>query len=348
MQKILENKIPFAIFIAFLLFYTLQIPVYTYKADVIAFAIRSTVESPIIDFAYLTSETLLSGEALPNYHLGHTIILWLTYQLVPQSLVNSIWPAGFISAISGALAVLLTYLIWVNLGITKRKSFFIAVTFGLVPTFWEHSTIGEVYTLQMLFILLFLYLFLNERYIYSSISFLIANLITPLSGFAFILLFLKGFNKRNFILSIYIGGSSLIIYILIYYLLGADLLMLMNPVGQHPSERGILYRIVTLGIFIVLNFGFFLYYLKKGTKKLYIENKSLLTRIIVTSIPQILLVFISAGFFIEYGSFQIILFWSMAAPIGYYISEIRYKSFYFIFALFFSFALTYLSLVKSS
>ena len=341
MWKILENKTPFAIFIIFLIFYTLQIPTYTYKEDVLAFAIRSNSNSPIIDFAYLNSLTLLSGDALPNYHLGHTIILWLTYQLVPETFVHSIWPSGFISAISGALVVLLTYLIWINIGFNKRKSIFIAVTFGLLPTFWEHSTIGEVHALQMLFILLFLYSFFKGRFVLSVISFLIANLISPLSGLAFPFLFLKGFNKRNFIISIIIGGASLILYFLIYYSIGADLLLLLNPVGEHSSERGIIYRICALGIFILLNFGFFIFYFIKGTKQFYYDFRPLLTRLVLASLPQVLLVFISAGFFIEYGSFQILLFWAMAVPTGYIISEIKLKSVHFIFALIFSFSLTY-------
>lgn len=341
MGKILENKIPFAIFIVFLIFYTLQIPTYTYKADVLAFAIRSNTNSPIIDFAYLNSLTLLSGDALPNYHLGHTIILWLTYQIIPDSFSHSIWPAGFVSAISGALVVLLTYLIWINIGFNKRRSLFIAVTFGLIPTVWEHSTIGEVHALQMLFILLFVYSFFRKRFVFSAISFLIANLITPLSGLAFPLLFLKEFNKRNLIISFFIGGASLILYFLIYYFLGADLLLLLKPAGEHPIERGIIYRIFTLGIFILLNFGFFSFYFIKGTKQFYYEFKPLLLRLAFASLPQVLLVFISAGFFIEYGSFQILLFWAMAVPTGYIISEIKLKSVYFIFALIFSFSLTY-------
>ena len=341
MWKILENKIPFAIFIVFLLFYSLQIPLHTYKADVLAFAIRSTANTPIIDFAYLNSSTLLSGDPLPNYHLGHTIILWLTYQLVPEAFAHSIWPAGFVSAISAAFVVLLTFLIWMNLGISKRKSVFIAITFGLVPTFWEHATIGEVHSLQMLFILLFIYSFLKKKYLFSAVAFLIANLISPLSGLAFPLLFLKGFNKRNILNSIFIGGSALISYFTIYYLVGADLLLLLNPMSNHQSERGIIYRIFTLSVFILLNFGFFIYYFFKGSKQMYLQNNLLLRKLLIFSAPQLLLVFVSAGFFIEYGSFQILLFWAMSVPIGIYISQINFKSIYFIIALIFSFSLTY-------
>ena len=341
MLKLLKNNLPFVLFIVFTVFYVIQIPTYTYKADVLTFAIRSSADLPILNFAYLNSGTLLDGEALPNYHLGHTIIYWVIYQLVPETFAHSIWTAGFISSICAALVIVLTYLIWLNLGIDKRKSIFIAITFGLVPTFWEHATIGEIHSLQMLFILLFLYTFIKGKYVFSGITFLFANLISPLSGLAFLLVYLKGFNKKNIVISLIIGASAFAVYITIYLLLGSDLLQLLNPVSEQPEGRGILYRLLTLSVFICLNFGFFIYYLIKGIEKLINEKKDILVRLIIASIPQILLIFISAGFFIEYGSFQILLFWAIALPIGYYISSINLRSFYFIMALLFSVSITF-------
>ncbi|MCB9247705.1 MAG: hypothetical protein H6613_03800 [Ignavibacteriales bacterium] len=84
------------------MFYALQIPYYTSKPDVIVFAIRALADKPILDFAYLPQETLLDGTVLPNYHLGHTLVLWLVYQIVPVSYSSTIWISGFISALSGA------------------------------------------------------------------------------------------------------------------------------------------------------------------------------------------------------------------------------------------------------
>lgn len=346
MQKIFQNKTPYVLFIVFAVFYTLQIPNYTYKADVLTFAIRSSADAPILNFAYLNSQTLLTGTALPNYHIGHTIVLWLVYQIVPTAFVNSIWTAGFISAVSAAFVVVLTFLIWLNLGIDKRKSAFIAITFGLVPTFWEHATIGEIHSLQMLFILLFIYSFFKEKYVFSALAFLFANLISPLSGLAFLLVFLKGFNKKNIIAALIIGASSLSLYVTVFLVLGSDLLQLLNPVAEQPAGRGIIYRILTLGVFICLNFGFFIYFFVKGSEKLLNVNKILLTRLFIVSIPQLLLVFVSAGFFIEYGSFQILLFWAIAFPIGYYLSSVNLKSFYFIFSLLISVAVTYFLLLS--
>ena len=99
---ITENKkIFFILFFLFLIFYSVQIPLHTSKPDVIVFAIRSLSKLPIVDYAYLAPNTLLEGTALPNYHLGHTIILWLVYQLAPSNLSNTIWLSGFVSSISG-------------------------------------------------------------------------------------------------------------------------------------------------------------------------------------------------------------------------------------------------------
>lgn len=346
MGKFFQNKEPYILFIAFAIFYTLQIPNDTYKADVLTFAIRSSADSPILSFAYLNSQTLLTGTALPNYHIGHTLILWLVYQIVPETFMYSIWTAGFVSSISAAFVVVLTYLIWLTLGIDKRKSIFIAVTFGLVPIFWEHATIGEIHALQMLFILLFLYSFFKEKYVFSALAFLFANLISPLSGLAFLLVFLKGFNKKNLIAALTIGTSALALYIVVFLTLGSDLLQLLNPVSEQPAGRGIIYRILTLGVFICLNFGFFIYFSIRGFENLLNENKNLLIRLVIASIPQVLLVFVSAAFFIEYGSFQILLFWAIAFPTGYYLSKVNLKSFYFIFSFLFSISITYFLLLS--
>lgn len=341
MQKLLKDNAPAIIFIVFLIFYLLQVPSYTYKSDVITFAVRSMAEKPIIEFAYLNSETLLYTDPLINYHLGHTIILWFIYQIFTEPLAVTILPAGIFSAFCAALVVLLTYLIWINLGISKRKSLFIAVTFGLVPTFWEHGTIGEIHALQMLFIMLFVYAFIKGKYVVSSIAFLMANLVSPLSGLAFGLLFLKGFGKQNLLKAFFVGLSALTIYLFIYYMIGANLLSLLAPVSQQVSGRGIPYRITILLIFIAINFNLFLYYLYKGILLTIKTEKRLLIYLMIAAIPQVLLVFISAGFFIEYGSFQILLFWALAFPLGYYLSGIKLKSKYFIFSLVFTAALTY-------
>lgn len=335
-----NTKISLILFIIFLLFYAFQIPLYTYKADVIAFSVRSLANYPITEYAYLNSGTLLNGESLPNYHIGHTIFLWAVYQIMPESLSSTIIPAGFISAIFGSLVVVLTFLIWQYVGIKKRTSIIIAVSFGLVPIFWEHAIIGEIHTMQMFFTLLFLYSFLKDKLVISSIAFLIANLVSPLSGLAFGLILLKGFNKTILTKAILVGSSALILYLIIFYLLGADLSNIFGTVSHQPTGRGIPYRIIIILFFILINFNLLIFYLIKGFKKTFRKEKTYCVNLALATIPQFLLIFISAGFFIELGSFQLPVFWALTFPLGVYLANIRLKSIFFITAVILSFALT--------
>jgi len=342
MLKIKENKIPFSLFILFLLFYTLQIPFYTSKPDVIVFALRSLAEYPIFDIAYLNSSTYLSGEPLPNYHLGHTLILWVIYQIFPQSLASTIWPAGFISAISGALIVVFTFLIWYKLGLNKQKALIISIIVGLIPSFWEESVIGEVYALQFLFILLFFYSFLIDRWIWSGVFFLYACLISPLSGLAFGLIILKGMDKNTLLKGLGVGVSAFLFYIIIYLAIGSNILNLLNPSSHVPIGRGITYRIFALILFIVLNFSFFSIYLIKGIRFSLSNEKEKLTLLFLATAPQMILLFAGSTFFIELGSFQLPIFWALAFPLGIYLSETNHKSFLLIVALIGMLAFSYI------
>ena len=326
-MKYTENiKISFTLFILFLISYSLLIPFYTSKPDVIVFALRSLADNPIFDIAYLNANTYLSGEPLPNYHLGHTFVLWLAYNIFPQNLAETIWPSGFISAVSGALIVALTFLIWKKLGLNNKKSIVIAVVVGLIPSFIEESIIGEVYALQFLFILLFIYNFLSEKLVLSSIFFLFACLVSPLSGLAFGLIFLKERNKSTLLKAFGVGAFAFMTYIIIYLLVGSNLLNLLNPSSQQPDGRGILYRLIALVFFIGINFNFFLIYLAKGTKAALTNEKKYFIPLLVGTTPQLILLLAGSTFFIELGSFQLPVFWALAFPLGIYLSEINYKS----------------------
>jgi len=326
-MQITENlKISLILFFVFLISYTLLIPFYTNKPDVIVFALRSLADSPILDIAYLNSNTYLNGEPLPNYHLGHTVILWIVYNLFPESLANSIWPSGFVSAISGALIVVLTFLIWKELGINTKKSLLIAIAVGIIPSFIEEAIIGEVYALQFLFTLLFIYSFIIDKWILSSFFFLLACLVSPLSGLAFGLLFLKNRNKSTLIRAIGVGAIALILYLSIYIGIGSNLFDLLNPSSQQPAGRGIIYRILILGFFIALNFNFLLIYFVKGLKISFENEKQLLLPLIVASLPQLLLLVAGSTFFIELGSFQLPIFWALAFPLGIYLADIYSNS----------------------
>lgn len=341
-------KISLILFFSFLIFYALQIPYYTSKPDVIVFAIRSLAEKPITDFAYLPQNTLLSGKALPNYHLGHTIILWLVYQIVPLDYSATIWTSGFISSISGALIVVFTYLIWLALGFNKKKSITIAVVVGLIPSFWEQSVIGEVYALQFLFILLFVFAFIKDHVLLSSLFFAYANLVSPLSGLAFGLIFLKGFNKKNIKKSIIVGTLSVIIYGVVYKLIGANLLDLLNPLTAEPEGRGIPYRTIAFIFFIFLNFNFFIYHLIKGMIFSLRDIPIISITLILATIPQMLLIFAGATFFIELGSFQLPVFWALAFPLGYLISSAKINKYYFATALIIAMALSYTLWIRTN
>jgi len=325
-----NKKIFFTLFTFFLVFYTIQIPFYTSRPDIIVFATRAMADKPILDYAFLGSRTLLDGTILPNYHLGHTIVLWFVYKIFPSSLANTIWPAGFVSAISGALIVALTFLIWNNLNIEKFKAITIAIVVGLIPSIWEHSIIGEVYALQLLFILLFIFAFVKDKIILSALAFMFANLVSPLSALSFGLVFLKPFSKKTITKAIISGSIALALYIGIYSLIGANLLELFSPLSSEQEERGFLYRSAMLIIFIALNFNFFILYLLKGFKLTWQNESRKIIYLLLATTPQLLLLFLGSTFFIELGSFQLPIFWALAFPLGIYLSQINIKSLSFI------------------
>ncbi|MFC1766745.1 hypothetical protein ACFL6U_32305 [Planctomycetota bacterium] len=65
--------------IVFGVFYAVQIPFHTSNADVLVYSLRSLEPVPITEFAFLDHRYQLGDDPLPNYHLGHTLILWLVY-----------------------------------------------------------------------------------------------------------------------------------------------------------------------------------------------------------------------------------------------------------------------------
>ncbi len=326
MNKALENINPKNIFIAlvitFAVFYSAQVSFFTSRADVLTFSSRSAAEKPVLDYAFLNEKTLLDEPALPNYHLGHTVILWLVYQLMPFDLEKSVFPAGLVSAISGGFIIGLTFLIWLELGLSKRKALIISLVTGLVPSIWFHNTFGEVYALQLLFILLFAYMFLKGRIFLSALAFLFANLVSPVSALAFSFVFLAGWEKKTLRNAFITGLIALAIYVLVYTAIGSNLLNLLNPLGTEIEGRSVFYRIGVLIFFIVLNFNFFLIYLIKGIKLARRNNTVIFTRLLLAIIPQLILLFLGSTFFIELGSFQIPLFWGLAFFTGFAISEL--------------------------
>ena len=115
----------------------------------------------------------------------------------------------------------------------------------------------------MLFILLFLYAFLKDNLFRSTIPFYVANTISPLSALSFTLFLLKGSNKKTIIRAFAVGIGALCLYILTFLLIDLDVSVLFGKVSEEMEGRGLLYRIMILGVFIFLNFLFnFLYIIK--------------------------------------------------------------------------------------
>jgi hypothetical protein len=130
-----------------------------------------------------------------------------------------------------------------------------------------------------------------------------------------------------------IGSGSLLFYLIIYTLIGSNLLNLLNPLSTEQEGRGIPYRIFALIFFLIINFNFFIFYLYKGIRETLNTEKEKLTRIALATLPQLLLIFLGSTFFIELGSFQLPIFWALAFPLGYYLSKVRYNNIYFISSL---------------
>ena len=202
-QSLIDRSTPKTIFYSltgvFFLFYVVQIPWKTTIQDVLLYAGSAIADKPLLFTSYH------SGGPSGNIHLLHSVLLWVVYHLMPTNLYDSIWPAGLLSVISGTTAVGLTFLIWYRLGIQKDTAFLVAVIAGLIPSIWHHNLIGEVYSLELCFILLFLYFYVSEKYIFATIAFLCALLTTQLSAFSFTVVLLAPRTKVNLTRAFFIG-----------------------------------------------------------------------------------------------------------------------------------------------
>ncbi len=320
----LKDKILFlGLFAAFLFFYTLQIPWWTSNADVLIYACRSNQPAPILQYAFLDAKSLLGLQPQANYHLGHTLVMWAAYHIAPSGLAHTIWPAGLVSALAGALAVALTLLIALKLNFSKKQSLLIAVFSGFIPSIWYHSLIGEVYALQLASILLFIFFFLHNRLIAATLAFLFANLVSPLSGLAFSFVLLAGISKKNIVRSAVIGAAALGLYLLIFRLIHSDITTAFRPLELDRPDRAILYRVIMLAAFIVLNLQFFLYYLYRGSRTLWANARPVAVVLVLGVLPQLLLLFASSTLFVELGSFQLPIFWALAFPVGVALAEVK-------------------------
>jgi hypothetical protein len=330
MISIVENYSTRKIFLVlatiFLIFYTIQIPFWTSNPDVIIYSSKASEDKPILKYAFLDEHSLCLSDTkpLPNYHLGHNLILWLIYRILPDSISdNSIWPAGLVSAISGAFFVGLTFLLAMQLKIQKKTTIIISIFAGLIPSIWYHNLIGEVYALQLTLIILFILLFLKNKWVLSSLAFLFSNLVSPLSGLSFTFLLLAPKTKENFIKAFLVGFCALSAYIIIIFLLDLNIFDIFNlNLQPNPSrQRSFLWVVFRFCSTIALNFGLLLYYFFYGCISAKEENRRILIALFLAVIPQIVLALSKENFLVELGSFQLILFWAMCFPIGFMISN---------------------------
>jgi hypothetical protein len=321
------RKIFLALSAFFLIFYSIQIPFWTSNSDVIVYSCRASTDRPILKYAFLDKRSLQlrDKDPLPNYHLGHTIILWLLYHFMPDSIKHSIWPAGFVSAISGAFMVGLTFLLWTQLKIRKKTAIIISMIVGLIPSIWYHNLTGEVYALQLMLIILFIYLFLKNKWVLSSVAFLFANLVSPLSSISYAFLLLSPDIKKNILKFFIVGFMALCAYILIFVIIDPKFIYIFNSFEQHTSGRSFFWEIFRLGSIIILNFNFLLYYFFRGVINAGGENKKILIKLLFAISPMIILSLISGKFLNEFGSFQQTVLWALSFPVGCIISE-RLKS----------------------
>lgn len=327
----------------FFIFYLIQIPFWTSNADVLVYACRSLSPSPILDYAFLDGRylSLLGETPLPNYHLGHTVLLWLASKIVPNSLKATIYPSGLMSAICGAFIVGLSFLIWVRLGLKKNVALVVAFVAGLIPSIWYHSLIGEVYALQLFSILLFVYLSLQNNLVLASTAFLFANLVSPTSGLSFAMLFLISRDKNTLLRAFFVGLFALCFYFLVYYLIDSNVVMAFKGSNTSYLKKPMIYRPYMLSKIMFLNIGFFLPYCLSGIRVAWKGHRNLFYGLIIAIIPQLYFAVSDRGFLTELGSFFLLFFWLLTFPIGLGITKSKIPRYYLLFAIIGIFTLTY-------
>lgn len=307
----------------FLLFYTVQIPWMTTNSDVLAYALRAVSDTPILDRSYICCQG--SG----NIHLGHTLILWLVYHIVPKSLSQTIWPAGLVSAVSGACIVGLTLLLWLQLGLDKALAVVIACVVGLIPSIWYHNLIGEMYSLQLSCILFFAYFFLRENLILATVGFLASVLVSPTSAASFPIVLLAPRNRPTYLRAVAVGVMASVFYLVITFFFNADLLSPSSSILWHVPQRRsdpLVLLWVRLLLIIVVNINFLLLALFKGSRLAWQEQRGHLVGLLPAAVtPQLAYLFlVGPGPFSEVGHQQLSLLWACGFPIGLAIAQERW------------------------
>lgn len=105
------------------------------------------------DSAHLQVVAYILG--IPSY-TGYPTYAMLTHLFTYLPFGEVAWRVNLASAVFGAIAVAVSYLLCRMLGAGKLGSAAGAVAFGVSETFWSQAVIAEVYTLHMLLMALFL------------------------------------------------------------------------------------------------------------------------------------------------------------------------------------------------
>jgi|GEM_PF-3106205 len=320
-----DGRLSMLLFAVFSLLYIFQVPEFAANADAIVYYLRSQSELPILGYAFLDGRVKPDSFPLPNYHLGHTILLWLAYQISPASVSNGAWLAGCVSAICGGASVALSFLIWRQLNFTRIVSVCAAIVAGFIPAIWYQSTIGEIYALQLSLSLLFILLFLRELRVLAALTFLAAVLVSPLAGLSFFFLFLAPWTKRNLIHALMLGGAALASYLTIFLVLDSNILMMFDAIQRNSLERPAGWNTGKFIIVLLANIGLLVGFLIAGCWNLFNYRRTVLIALGLAIIPQIVLAFVATQFLRELGCFLLLLFWAASLPIAIGISNLPLK-----------------------
>jgi hypothetical protein len=273
------------------------------------------LDSPVLRYSHLQEGSSINSPIFYNYHLAHTLILWLIYQISPAIIQKTIIPGGVVSAVCGSLCIGYTFLVWKNFGLSKKQSVITAIVLGITPSFWFQCLIGEVYSIQMLFVTMFVYYFLLNKIIRATLLFLLSVLVSPLSaiGFSFILL-VNRIDKKFFLKAMFCGTVSLICYLLIFFYLDADLSLVLKPFMD--PERSILYKAYKFLYILLVNYAGLLIFCVYGIYIFYEKLRTKFYAIAAITVIQAAFIFTKTEFMTELGSFFLFLFWIASVFIG--------------------------------
>ncbi len=300
---------------AFFLFYLAQVSAVSGTGDVPVYAARALQPTPVLEWAFFDSRALGAGEPLPNYHLLHTLVLWVAYHVAPEPLARSVWPAGAVSALAGAATAALTFLLWRRAGLAERAAAGIALVSGLQPAIWYHATLGEVYALQLAFTTLLAFASLGRRTLLAALALLGAVLTSPTAGASGGLVLLGGVGwalRRGPI----VGALALAAYLAIFAAIGSDPLAIFTAVGSESGNRSLAFAFAGLVAVVALNLGLGLLFAVRGSRELLRSAPRAALGLALATAPQLLLPFAASEFVQELGSMLLALFWAACAPIG--------------------------------